>query len=77
MTSTEVDEQEELDIDQLAEEVYNYLCANRGDNLKKDGSPGDPRKVGSDYDSLFDEAKTHYRNMAKWHLEKLVSYNQK
>ncbi len=57
-------------LDPLAEEIYNYCCANRLDNLVK-GEPGDPRKVGCEYSKLYDQAKHHYRCMAQWYLNKL------
>lgn len=57
---------EELDV--VAEKLYDFACANRADNVDKKGNPGDPRKVGCKYEQLFDEAKTFYRNLAKWHF---------
>jgi hypothetical protein len=56
------------DVDTVAKNMYDFACANRQDNLNKDGSAGDPRKVGCEYESLFENAKNFYRNLAKWHL---------
>lgn len=58
------------ELDELAEEIYDHACANRADNLKKDGSAGDPRGVGCKFKDLFDNAKNFYRSIAKWHLSK-------
>jgi transposase len=58
------------ELDKLAEEIYDYCNANRRDNLNKNGSPGDPRKVSSPYSTVYDEVKTFYRNVVKWHLSK-------
>jgi hypothetical protein len=54
-------------VDKLAAEIYDYCCSHRGDNMKK-GVPGNPRNVGSGFDTLFDEAKEFYRSIARWHL---------
>jgi len=54
--------------EELAESLYNFMCANRKDNLTKDGLPGDPRKSGCLYKDLVDPAKYHYLSMIKWHL---------
>ena len=53
-------------IDKLAEEVYDWCCSHRVDNMNKDGSPGDPRKVGCPYCQLYDNAKNFYRNIVIW-----------
>jgi hypothetical protein len=59
----------ENELDKLAESVYDYCCSNRLDNLNKDGSPGDPRKVGCKFEDLWESPKDFYRNVAKWHLK--------
>lgn len=56
------------EIDKLAAEVYDYCCSHRGDNMKN-GEPGNPRNVGRGFDTLFDEPKNFYRNIAQWHLQ--------
>jgi len=61
------------ELDKLAEEVYNWCNARRQDNLNKDGSPGDPRKVSSPYPTTYNEVKTFYRNVVLWHLSKTTS----
>lgn len=58
------------ELEKQAEELYDFLCANRGDNLDKKGNPGDPRKIGCPYKDLFEETKTFYRNIVRWHLNK-------
>lgn len=58
------------ELDKLAEEVYDYCNARRQDNLNKDGSTGDPRKVSSPYPTAHNEVKTFYRNVVLWHLSK-------
>jgi len=58
------------ELDKLAEEVYDWCCALREDNLDKKGNPGDPRKVSSPYPLSMDNVKAFYRNVVKWHLEK-------
>lgn len=58
--------QDQLDI--VAEQMFDFTCANRTDNLNRDGSPGDPRKVSCKYQDLLDSPKTFYRNLAKHHL---------
>lgn len=60
---------EELDV--VAEEFFDYCNANRGDNLTKDGKPGDPRKVSQLYSTMMDPVKHFYRNVARLHLSKL------
>lgn len=60
------------ELENLAERLYDYVCANRQDNLTKDGLPGDPRKVGCPYAELFEPAKRHYRSAVKWHLGQFV-----
>lgn len=60
--------QEELD--KLAEEVYDWCNSRRKDNLNKDASPGDPRKVSVPYANAYDEVKTFYRSVVAWHLGK-------
>lgn len=60
----------EAELDVLAEKMYDYACANRQDNLTKDGKAGDPRKVGCEYKDLFDNSKNFYRNLARFVLEK-------
>lgn len=58
------------DLEKLAEEMYDFACANRADNLNKDKSSGDPRKIGCLFKDLTDQSKNFYRNLAKWHLVK-------
>jgi hypothetical protein len=55
-------------LDMVAEQMFDFACANRTDNLNRDGSPGDPRKVCCKYQDLWDSPKTFYRNLATWHL---------
>jgi hypothetical protein len=55
-------------VDRVPEEIYDYVCAHRKDNLNPDGSPGDPRKIGCPFSELYDEPKNFYRNLAVWHL---------
>lgn len=56
-------------LDNLAASLYDYCCAHRKDNLNKDGSPGDPRKVGCKFKDLWESPKEHYRNAVRWFLE--------
>ena len=56
------------ELDELAEQLYDFVCANRKDTLTKDGLPGDPRKSGCLYNELMEPSKNHYRLMVKWHL---------
>jgi len=60
--------------EELAESLYDFICANRKDNLTKDGLSGDPRKAGCPYNELVDPAKNHYRNIVKWHLNQLNNH---
>ena len=53
---------------QLAEQIYDYVCATRLDNLTKEGLPGDPRKVGNKFDTLHPNAQHVYLSIAQWHL---------
>ncbi len=55
-------------LDALAEQMFDYSCANRKDNVDKLGNPGDPRKVACPYKDLWESPKHFWRNMAKWHL---------
>jgi hypothetical protein len=59
------------DLDKLAAEVYDYVCAHRQDNRNKNGSPGDPRKISNTFDTLMEPAKEHYRDMVRWHLSRV------
>lgn len=52
------------ELDMLAEQMYDYACANRADNKTKN-----PRDSGCKFEELFDNVKNFYRNLAKWHLE--------
>lgn len=61
------------ELDKLAEEVYDWCNARRKDNLNKDGSPGDPRKVSNPYPQSISEVKTFYRSVVEWHLKKIES----
>lgn len=58
------------ELDKLAEEVYDWCNSRRKDNLNKDGSPGDPRRVSGPYAKTFEEVKTFYRLVVEWHLGK-------
>jgi hypothetical protein len=60
------------ELDKLTEEVYDWCCARRQDNLNKDGSPGDPRKISNPYQTAHTEVKTFYRNVILWHLNKQI-----
>lgn len=61
--------QEEINqVDKLAEELYDWCNSHRADNLNKDGSAGDPRKVSCKYSDTYNEVKTFYRNVVSWHL---------
>jgi hypothetical protein len=57
-------------LDKLAEELYDWVNAHRADNLNKDGTPGDPRKISNPYQTMHTEVKTFYRNAVLWHLNK-------
>lgn len=59
---------DELDV--LAEEIYDWCNARRKDNLNKDGSPGDPRKVSTPYSTSYDQVKHFYRSVASCLQEK-------
>jgi hypothetical protein len=50
-------------VDKLAAEVYDFCCTNRADNKS-----GNPREVGNDFDSLYEQPKNFYRNVARWYL---------
>ena len=54
------------DLDLLAAEIYDYCCSNRADNKSKN-----PREIGCEFDKLTEQSKNFYRNIAKWHLNKL------
>lgn len=56
------------ELDKLAEQIYDYICANRKDNLNKDGTMGNPRKISCEYSKLLDPSKNFYRSMAQFHL---------
>lgn len=61
------------ELDKLAEELYDWVNARRADNLNKDGTPGDPRKISNPYQTMHTEVKTFYRNAVLWHLNKQIS----
>ena len=52
-----------MDLDKVAEAVYDYCCANRTDNKSKN-----PREIGCEFKDLHENAKNFYRNVAQWHL---------
>jgi hypothetical protein len=54
------------EIEQLAAEIYDFVCADRLDNPTHR-----PRCVSCPYEDLFDESRHHYRSMASWHLAKV------
>lgn len=56
-------------VDKLAAEVYDYCCSHRADN--KSGKPQEVSRGG--FDSLYDNSKEFYRNVARWHLDKFKS----
>ena len=58
------------ELDKLAEELYDWVNARRADNLNKDGTPGDPRKISNPYQTTYTEVKHFYRNAVLWHLSK-------
>lgn len=66
--------EEQLDL--IAEKIFDFACANRADNLQKDGSPGNPRKVACPYQDLHPVSKFFYRNLAKWHVSELNKQNE-
>ncbi len=58
------------ELDFVAEKMFDYSNANRQDNLNKDGSAGDVRKVSCKYEGLVFEQQFHFwRKLARWHLE--------
>jgi hypothetical protein len=67
------------EVERLAEEIFDYCCANRQDNLNKDGSAGNPRAICCKFNDdpvagtqgLYENAKNFYRNIARWHLQKV------
>lgn len=58
------------ELDKLAEELYDWCCSRRADNLAKDGSPGNPRKVSNPYPTTLEGVKVFYRSAVEWHLMK-------
>ena len=54
-------------LDMVAEQMFDFACANRTDNLNRDGSPGNPRKVSCKYQDLWDT----YRPATKKQRDKL------
>ncbi len=60
----------DAELDKLAAEVYDYCCSFRSDN-SKNGEPGDPRKVGENFENLYEQSKNFYRNIVRWHLSKI------
>jgi hypothetical protein len=60
------------DLDKLAAEIFDYACANRRDNLNKDGTAGDPRAISCKFEDLYDGPKEFYRSIARWHLNKVA-----
>ncbi len=58
----------DVELDQVAAEIYDFCCAARS----KDGNK--PREVGREFDTLFEETKEFYRNMARWHDEKTATW---
>lgn len=67
---------EEFDeIDIVAEQMFDYACSVRGDNLNKDGSAGNPRKIAGEYKDLWEPSIRFYRSFAEWHLKHM--YNSK
>jgi len=59
------------ELDKLAEEVYDWCCSRRVDNLDKKGNPSDPRKISSPYPLAIDNVKHFYRDVVRWHLNKV------
>ena len=58
------------ELDLLAEKMFDFSNANRTDNLNKDGSAGDPRKVSCKYEDLASDQQFHFwRKLARWHSE--------
>jgi hypothetical protein len=53
-----------MDKEKLAEEVYDYCCAARSKDKKS------PREVGREFSTLMDPVKEFYRFIAEWHLNK-------
>jgi tRNA U34 2-thiouridine synthase MnmA/TrmU len=58
------------ELDQLAEEIFDYACARREDNKTKN-----PRAICCKFENLLDNPKEFYRNIAKWHLDKISKVN--
>jgi len=56
------------ELDKVAEQMFDYACASRQDNLNKDGTAGNPRKVAYEYSQLMEPSKRFYRSLAQWHL---------
>jgi hypothetical protein len=55
-------------LDEKAESLYDWCLARQLGNLNKDGSPGDPRRVGCLYGKSMDQVKHFYRNAVLWGL---------
>ena len=65
------------ELDKLAEELYDWCCARREDNLDKNGNPGDPRKIGSPYPLAINNVKVFYIYKEDWqHYETNTSQNK-
>lgn len=60
---------EELaELDKKAESLYDWCLARQLGNLNKDGSAGDPRRVGCPYEQSMNPVKHFYRNAVLWGL---------
>lgn len=54
-----------MDLEKLAEEIYEYVCANTPDGTDKDGKPKLPWPHGP-FSGLDESAKNHYRHCARF-----------
>lgn len=56
----------EIDLNNVAEEIFNHACINRQDNKTKELN-----KITSGFNDLHECAKYHYKIIAEWHLKKM------
>lgn len=57
---------DEITINNLAEEIFLYACKHRADNKNKE-----IEEVTSGWKDMHPCAQHLYKNIAKWHLEKV------
>lgn len=54
---------------ELAQQLFDYLCSRRKDNVDKKGNPQDPRKISNPFDTLHDEVQHHYKTAIQWMVD--------